>query len=323
MSRRAAFRLLILGLLLCWCGVFLRSETTEKSIVRALVLEQTPEQWNAALLYQFPEAAADSSEASASVQLCTGSGATMEQALFAAEEQLPQPPSYRLCEYLLLNTSSLRGELSACEPLFCARADLRMASRVLAVAPGCEALFKQTEVDERFPGQLLQCIKDASGTAPRLYEQENGLLLPVLQLKEGEAVTQPEGLLLTEADSASLTAEQTEMACILLGYGKEHSFVVDAQPIQIRRSILGVEAEGKGFAVALTFQKKSTSPTPTQAQCQALEALCTETVETCWASGADLLRLGSIRALREGKKQEFLTTKNACPALQADVTFLD
>ena len=69
MSRRATLRLLLLGLLLCWCGVFLRSENTEKSIVRALLLEQTPEQWNVVLLYQFPEAAADSSDAAASVQL--------------------------------------------------------------------------------------------------------------------------------------------------------------------------------------------------------------------------------------------------------------
>ena len=38
MSRRATLRLLLLGLLLCWCGVFLRSENTEKSIVRALLL---------------------------------------------------------------------------------------------------------------------------------------------------------------------------------------------------------------------------------------------------------------------------------------------
>ena len=81
MSRRATLRLLLLGLLLCWCGVFLRSENTEKSIVRALLLEQTPEQWNVALLYQFPEAAADSSDAAASVQLCAGTGETLEQAV--------------------------------------------------------------------------------------------------------------------------------------------------------------------------------------------------------------------------------------------------
>ena len=78
MSRRATLRLLLLGLLLCWCGVFLRSENTEKSIVRALLLEQTPEQWNVALLYQFPEAAASlrrrsiclSGPATACVSIC-------------------------------------------------------------------------------------------------------------------------------------------------------------------------------------------------------------------------------------------------------------
>lgn len=32
MSRRATLRLLLLGLLLCWCGVFLRSENTEKAL---------------------------------------------------------------------------------------------------------------------------------------------------------------------------------------------------------------------------------------------------------------------------------------------------
>lgn len=170
MSRRATLRLLLLGLLLCWCGVFLRSENTEKSIVRALLLEQTPEQWNVALLYQFPEAAADSSDAAASVQLCAGTGETLEQALFTAEEHLPQRPSYRLCEYLFLNTGSLRGELSACEPLFCERADLRLATRVLAVTPGCEELLARAEEEERFPEQLLQCAKDTAECAPHLYE---------------------------------------------------------------------------------------------------------------------------------------------------------
>ena len=64
-----------------------------------------------------------------------------------------------------MNTGSLRGELSACEPLFCERADLRLATRVLAVTPGCEELLARAEEEERFPEQLLQgakemCIRD-------------------------------------------------------------------------------------------------------------------------------------------------------------------
>lgn len=260
MSRRATLRLLLLGLLLCWCGVFLRSENTEKSIVRALLLEQTPEQWNVALLYQFPEAAADSSDAAASVQLCAGTGETLEQALFAAEEHLPQRPSYRLCEYLFLNTGSLRGELSACEPLFCERADLRLATRVLAVTPGCEELLARAEEEERFPEQLLQCAKDTAECAPHLYERGKGLLLPVVQLKEGRITLQKEALLLTETGTFSLTEEETEMARVLLEYGQEHTFIVEETPITIRRSVLGVQAAGDGFTVQLTFQKKRHLP---------------------------------------------------------------
>ena len=102
-----------------------------------------------ALLYQFPEAAADSSDAAASVQLCAGTGETLEQALFTAEEHLPQRPSYRLCEYLFLNTGSLRGELSACEPLFCERcADNRETFRCFVLAS--KYICKITSFTDRF-----------------------------------------------------------------------------------------------------------------------------------------------------------------------------
>lgn len=46
-------------------------------------------------------------------QLCAGTGKTLEQALFAAEEHLPQRPSYRLCEYLFFEYRQPAGELSA------------------------------------------------------------------------------------------------------------------------------------------------------------------------------------------------------------------
>ena len=45
-------------------------------------------------------------------------------------------------------------------------------------------------------------------------------------------------------------------------------------------------------------------------------------VQHCWDAGADILSLGSVRALRDGRKTAFLTAKNACPAVQADVIFL-
>lgn len=74
-GQQRALRWLAAGVLVLWCGVFLRAENTEKSMVCALLL--TPptvvaQSWTVGLLYQFPEAAADASDAAARVQLCTG-----------------------------------------------------------------------------------------------------------------------------------------------------------------------------------------------------------------------------------------------------------
>ena len=61
-GQQRAIRWLAAGVLVLWCGGFLRAENTEKSMVRALIL--TPptvavQSWMVGLLYQFPEAAAD------------------------------------------------------------------------------------------------------------------------------------------------------------------------------------------------------------------------------------------------------------------------
>lgn len=78
-------------------------------MVRALILTQPTvavQSWMVSLLYQFPEAAADASDAAAKVQLCTGQGNTLQTALTEAERGLPRKASYRLCEYLLLNSET-------------------------------------------------------------------------------------------------------------------------------------------------------------------------------------------------------------------------
>lgn len=108
-GQQRALRWLAAGVLVLWCGGFLRAENTEKSMVRALIL--TPptvaaQSWTVGLLYQFPEAAADASDAAARVQLCTGRGNTLQTALTEAERGLPRKASYRLCEYLLLNAET-------------------------------------------------------------------------------------------------------------------------------------------------------------------------------------------------------------------------
>ena len=76
-------------LLIGWCLIFLRCETTEKSMVRALYLAQKEQSITVGLLYQAPEAAADASEASGAVQLQLAQADTLAKALAAAQKQTP------------------------------------------------------------------------------------------------------------------------------------------------------------------------------------------------------------------------------------------
>ena len=88
-------------LLVGWCLLFLRCETTEKSMVRALYLAQNEATVTVGLLYQAPEASADASEASAAMQMRLAEESTLEKALSSVQKKLPQKADYRLCDFLI------------------------------------------------------------------------------------------------------------------------------------------------------------------------------------------------------------------------------
>ena len=328
MSKNAALRLLAVGLLLCWCGLFLRTETTEKSMVRLIFADPTETGWTVGLLYQFPEAAADSADAAASVRLELGEGETPEKALLAAEKALHQRANYRLCEYLLLGPGWSGSALQAWEPLVQQHPELRLSIKLLAAEFSGAALAAQAEeteqLPEQLPEQLLQTVKAAAPTAPRLYRfrRDQGILLPLLRLTGGKAELREEGLLLSARGATALSAEETAMAALLLGEGSRTRLEAAGQTLTVRRSVCGVQAVGEGFLVDLTLQRRAGTPAPAEAQRQALQALCEETVRVCWENGLDLLSLSAFRAQRDGPGQNTLTTKNACPELRADVRFL-
>lgn len=323
MSKNATLRLLAVGLLLCWCGLFLRTETTEKSMVRLIFADPTETGWTVGLLYQFPEAAADSADAAASVRLELGEGETPEKALLAAEKALHQQANYRLCEYLLLGPGWSGSALQTWEPLVQQHPELRLSIKLLAAEFSGAALAAQVRENEQLPEQLLQTVKIAAHAAPRLYRfrRDQGILLPLLRLTGGKAELREEGLLLSARGATALSAEETAMAALLLGAGSRTQLDAAGQTLTVRRSVCGVQAVGEGFLVDLTLQRRAT-PAPAEAQRQALQALCEETVRVCWENGLDLLSLSAFRAQRDGPGQNTLTTKNACPELRADVRFL-
>ena len=324
-GQQRAIRWLAAGVLVLWCGGFLRAENTEKSMVRALIL--TPptvvaQSWTVGLLYQFPEAAADASDAAAQVQLCTGQGNTLQTALTEAERGLPRKASYRLCEYLLLNAETTLKTIRQAETVLKEEPVQGLSARVLCMDLSGEELAAADGENELFPEQLLQVVKEAAPQAPHLYESRNALLAPVLALTEKGMENAERMLLLTETGNTRLTPAESQMAQLLLGQSGEHTFPLGSGQVTFRRCVVSVEAVEDGFAVTLTGQRRAGTALPTAAQCAALELLCVQTVQRCWENGYDLLSLGAVRALKQGTGREALTTKNVCPQVQADVSFL-
>ena len=77
-----------------------------------------------------------------------------------------------------------------------------------------------------------------------------------------------------------------------------------------------------GSEMCIRDRRRAGTPPVAESVCRQLEALCEETIVRAWQSGADLLRLGAVRVLKEGPGA-FFTTKNACPEVRASVKMLD
>ena len=91
MRNAKSYKPLLFLLLTGWCLLFLRCESTEKSMVRAVYLAQSEQGYQAGLLYQAPQAAADAADATAALQFVQAEGQTMERALAGQSRHCPKP----------------------------------------------------------------------------------------------------------------------------------------------------------------------------------------------------------------------------------------
>lgn len=206
MRKQKSCKPLLYLLLTGWCLLFLRCESTEKSMVRAVYLAQTEQGYQAGLLYQAPQAAADAAEASAALQFVQAKGQTMEQALAGAEQALPQTASYRLCDYLLLPKAE-EPLLTEYEQLVLRRGCGRTAARLLCAEGETDHLATRAAL----PDALMAQIKAAAPTAPRLYQHTEQGLLPILRWSAEEVTIQEGGVLHTVAANIPLSPEQAEV----------------------------------------------------------------------------------------------------------------
>ena len=318
MKKRDLGKSMLALLLAGWCLLFLRCESTAKSMVRAVYLAQEGTAYQVGLLYQAPEAAADAAEASAALQFVQAQAPGLEAAFAAAEQLLPQAASYRLCDYLLFPRALPESVLTAYEQLMLRRPCGRMAARLVCTAGNPEELAGTSML----PDALMDALRQDTDVMPRFYQLREGVLLPVLQWQEETVEQLPGGILYTAAGQLALDAAQAEAFRLLSGTGGSRSFWLEGTQVRIRRSTVTVTMGRKEVLLRLDCQRRYQSVQPTAAQCAALAGLCDALVQTCWQQGIDLLHLKQRAALQYGTAEGYAPTKNACPQLRTDVRFL-
>lgn len=314
MRNAKSYKPLLFLLLTGWCLLFLRCESTEKSMVRAVYLAQSEQGYQAGLLYQAPQAAADAADAVAALQFVQAEGQTMERALDAAEQALPQTASYRLCDYLLLSKAE-EPLLTEYEQLVLRRGCGRTAARLLCAEGEIDRLAAQAALPDALMAQL-------KAAAPRLYEHTEPGLLPVLRWNAEEVSLQEGGVLHTVVGNTLLSPEQAEVYRLLTEQGDTRQLWLEGERIGIRRCTVSVTLQKGQVLVRLDCQRAAHSPLPTQAQQQQLAAQCTVLLQSCWQQGVDVLHLQARAALRDGSGASFDPTKNVCPQLRTDVHFM-
>lgn len=321
-SRGRTLKYLAAALLAAFCLAFARTDTTEKSMVRAILLEQGETDWTVGLLYQAPEASADSSEVSDGIGFAAAQGPNLERALNNAASLLPLDANFRLCDYLLLLPGSSWQTISEYESLVLTRQCGRTSALMAACDFTCEDLSEATEESGELLTALLQTLKQAQRSSPRLYETrtDGGLLLPLLAVEEDVLSIQPEGWFLSQTEQTQWDAQKTAVYRLLTGRGEEFTFWMGEHPLTLRRPLLSVAVEGDGsFAVRLDCQTAADSADPTPEELSQLGTLCTQLLQERWQAGQDLIGLGACAALRDGSTARLDPTKNACPQLRTDV----
>ena len=321
-SRGRILKYLAAALLAAFCLAFARTDTTEKSMVRAILLEPGEEEWTVGLLYQAPEASADSSEASDGIGFAVAQGTGLERALDNAASLLPLEANFRLCDYLLLMPGGNWQTLSSYESLVLARQCGRTSAQLAACDFTCQELSEATEEGEDLLTSLLQTLKRSKRALPRLYETrtDEGLLMPRLTMEETTLSVKPEGWFVSTNSSEEWDAQKTAVYGLLTGQGDTFTFWLGEHPLTLRRPLLGVEKTKDGsFAVHLDCQTAADSAEPTDTDLARLGDLCTQLVQERWSAGQDLIGLGACAALRDGQNAWLSPAKNACPQLRTDV----
>lgn len=320
MTRHDLFSHLGILLLAGWCALFLRVDTVEESMVRAVLLDHEEGQFCVGLIYQAPEASTDAEEVLVQLRFASAQADTLERAWNEVENTLPKALNYRLCDYLLLSTEETGDLLRQYEALVLSCECGRTAAKVSRTESSVMEFAQQCEEMPELPDKLLEKLKRASRWMPRLYQQEECCLYPVFA-GASEGFVQTGGVLCTAQGEILLSVQQAEVFQLVTGQSGEQMIHLGDTPIRLRRCVVSTTLDRDRVTLRLDCQINSGAALPEEQSENQLEMLCTRMVQTLWEQGIDVLGLEAKSTLKWGQEHALSPTKNACPEIRTDVCF--
>lgn len=320
MTRHDLFSHLGILLLAGWCALFLRVDTAEESMVRAVLLAHEEGRVSVGLIYQAPEASTDAEEVLVQLRFASAQADTLESAWNEVETALPKAANYRLCDYLLLSVEEQGNLLQQYETLVLSRECGRTAAKVSWTEFSASEFAQQCGEMPDLPDKLLEKLKNTSHWIPRLYQKEECCLFPVFA-GESENFAQTGGVLCAARGEVSLSSQQAEIFRLVTGQSGEQTIHLEDTPLRLRRCIVSTTLERDRVTLRLDCQMNSGAALPEEQDKNQLEMLCTQMIQTLWEQGIDVLGLEAKSTLKWGREHSFTPTKNVCPEIRTDVCF--
>lgn len=117
-------------------------------------------------------------------------------------------------------------------------------------------------------------------------------------------------------NSIELEARQAETARLLLEMGGVHTFWLEGEPVTVRRCSVSVTLQEETASLRLDCQRSYDTPQPSAAQCEQLAELCTQTVQSFWQQGIDLVHSAAAQCnCKNGVGREKDHNKKRLPAI--------
>ena len=218
---------------------------SRRSLIRAVLLEKTPNGCAVGIVFQDVAAAADASDAGEQLKLVTAEGECLETAFYQAELLLTNKADYKLCDYVLLCSQPHIGLMQQYLNLLVSRnTHGRLAAYLYTTDQSLEQIKKASDNESSTLPEWMDTLQANRLNCPRVYRiHSDSVLVPLLYAQENEIPAQSYGAwLVSQSGCTQLFDENSaQMLYLLLQLGKDRSFMLQGREVQLTVQALGID----------------------------------------------------------------------------------